>query len=479
MVEGSYSQWFRVLLPICCICFLYLCSFYLFLCATNSLIYSTICLLHANESFCAEIDQNKTLRASQETIQKESSQWSLYGTLSFAIVACFISPFYGSLSDIKNRKIPIVLTISNGIITGLIITIGSVYQGTKICLLFYIFANIVSGFGGGSLLLISSCFGYATDSCTDKGRHTQTIALIEAALNLGVVLGYLLCTFVFELHTKIWHILLVHVLLLALALLISLVFLRSQAIIDFSSMNLWTKIKRPFVDIRDLFVDLKHNQLIISFIILFLSLFFYELFRMGLSSTYYLYLHRMSFNDTQYAAYFTCEQIATCLALIFLALLRRNWQINDLYLCIVGLCLSLVGPMLFAFAYNNKGMIFGAIPSNMFGIYFPVCLRAVIARLVPERDKGKAFSFVALIQNLDILLGTITCIEIYRSSISFFAGLVFIISIVTKLIALVLILIQIFCVSHTPQLSIIVPLDVVENPLLDVQLNSDDELLNP
>ena len=80
---------------------------------------------------------------------------------------------------------------------------------------------------------------------------------------------------------------------------------------------------------------------------------------MGLSSTYYLYLHRMSFNDTQYAAYFTCEQIATCLALIFLALLRRNWQINDLYLCMIGLCLSLVGPMLFAFAYNNKGMIFG------------------------------------------------------------------------------------------------------------------------
>ena len=95
----------------------------------------------------------------------------------------------------------------------------------------------------------------------------------------------------------------------------------------------------------------------------------------------------------------------------------------------------------------------------MFGIYFPVCLRAVIARLVPERDKGKqekylivfhanfllvclgkAFSFVALIQNLDILLGTITCIEIYRSSISFFAGLVFIISIVAKLIALALIL---------------------------------------
>jgi len=67
----------------------------------------------------------------------------------------FISPIYGSLSDTKDRKLPIILTISNAIITGLIITIESVYQGTKTCLSLYILANIVNGFGGGSLILIS------------------------------------------------------------------------------------------------------------------------------------------------------------------------------------------------------------------------------------------------------------------------------------------------------------------------------------
>ncbi|CAF2114733.1 unnamed protein product [Rotaria magnacalcarata] len=87
-------------------------------------------------------------------------------------------------------------------------------------------------------------------------------------------------------------------------------------------------------------------------------------------------------------------------------------------------------------------MIFGAIPSMMFAIYFPVCLRIVIAHLVPERDKGKAFSFVALIQNLDILLGTVACSQIYRASISFFVGLVFIFAIATRLIALLLICIH-------------------------------------
>jgi hypothetical protein len=53
---------------------------------------------------------------------------------------------------------------------------------------------------------------------------------------------------------------------------------------------------------------------------------------------------------------------------------------------------------------------------------------------------GKAFSFVALIQNLDILLGTVACIQIYRASISFFAGLVFIFGVATRIIALILIL---------------------------------------
>jgi len=155
MVESLFSRSFRVILPICLICFFYLCSFNLFVCATNSLIYSTVCLLHANESFCSKIDQNKSLRESQEAIQKESSQWSLYGTLSFAIIACLISPFYGSLSDTKTRKLPIILTISSAIITGLIITIGSVFRGTKTCLYFYILANIVNGFGGGSFILTS------------------------------------------------------------------------------------------------------------------------------------------------------------------------------------------------------------------------------------------------------------------------------------------------------------------------------------
>ncbi len=67
----------------------------------------------------------------------------------------------------------------------------------------------------------------------------------------------------------------------------------------------------------------------------------------------------MSFDDTHYAAYFTFEQLATCLALIVLALLRQRWKINDLYLSIIGLCFSLISPMLFAFANHNKAMIFG------------------------------------------------------------------------------------------------------------------------
>jgi len=155
MVEPSPPQLWRAVVPICLICFLYLCSFFLFVCATNSLIYSTVCLLRANASFCAEIDQNKSLRILEESIQKESSQWALYGTLSFSIIACIISPIYGSLSDTKNRKLPIILTICNAILTGLIITIGSIYQGTQLCLILYLVANVVNGFGGGALILIS------------------------------------------------------------------------------------------------------------------------------------------------------------------------------------------------------------------------------------------------------------------------------------------------------------------------------------
>jgi MFS family permease len=156
MVEPiAVRCWYSAVLPICLISLLYLCSFFLYVCATNSLIYSTICLLRANASFCEEIDRNRTLIDLEEAIQKESSQWSLYGTLAFAIVASIVSPIYGSLSDTKNRKLPIVLTTCNAIITGVIVTIASIYQGTHLCLYLYLLANVVNGFGGGALILIS------------------------------------------------------------------------------------------------------------------------------------------------------------------------------------------------------------------------------------------------------------------------------------------------------------------------------------
>lgn len=177
-------------------------------------------------------------------------------------------------------------------------------------------------------------------------------------MNIGVVIGYLLSTFIFELHARTWHILLVHVVLLVLALLISLAFLRTRRLSDSSTMNLCRKIVRPITDTHELIIDLKKNSLLISFLMLLLSLFFYELYRMGSSSIVYLYLHRLGFDDVLYAAFFTIEQLATCIALLCLAILRNRWKINDLYLCIFGLCLSLISPMLFAFAERNRKLIF-------------------------------------------------------------------------------------------------------------------------
>lgn len=454
-MSKTTSSWICSLIPVCLICFLYLCAFDLFVCATNSLIYSTVCLLHANQSFCSDIDQNKTLRELQQDIQKEASEWSLYGTLSFALIACFISPIFGSLSDMKNRKYPIILTISNAILTGLIITIGSVFQGDRISLYLYLLANIVNGFGGGSLILISSCFGYATDRCTDKNQHVQTIAFIESSLNIGMIIGYMICTFIFEVHGKIWIILLTHLLLLFIALFISLAFLRSRPKTDRENISILIRIRRSFLDIRDLIVDLKDNSLLISFIILLLSLGFYEIYRMGSSSVFYLYLHAKSFDDTEYATYFTYEQLGTFGSLVLLAFIQRKWKINDIYICFIGLSLSSVGLGLFAFA-KDKTMIFSAAASMMFSLYFPVCLRAIIIRLVPEKDKGKALSFVALIQTFDLLIGTIACVQIYNATMEYFLGFIFLFALGMRFIALILLLIQVCCVSSNPQLSLVV-----------------------
>ena len=223
-----------------------------------------------------------------------------------------------------------------------------------------------------------SCFGYVTD----RNEQISSIAIIEASLNIGVIFGYVLCTFVFKYHVELWQILLVHVALLIVALIIAMIFLEHRT--ETKSI----KIHRTFIDARDLLISLKKNSKLIPFFLLLSSLFFYEFYHLGSPSIIYLYLHRMSFDDTEYATYFTCEQTATSFGLLVLAFFKRRRKFNDVFICLSSLIVSSIGLFLFAFAQNNKSMIFGAIPSLMFGMYFPVSLRVLIRQLVPDNDKG-------------------------------------------------------------------------------------------
>ena len=108
---------------------------------------------------------------------------------------------------------------------------------------------------------------------------------------------------------------------------------------------------------------------------------------------------------------------------------------------------------------------------------------------------GKAFSCVAFIQNLDVVVGTIACTETYRASISFFSGLVFIFAAATRFVALILIVsvkcasvsrrvifffffdfrIQASCVNRTPYLALITPIDDSEDPLIDTETQPDPD----
>ncbi|CAF4270263.1 unnamed protein product [Rotaria socialis] len=90
--------------------------------------------------------------------------------------------------------------VSNSLVTSLIITIGSIFRGTRISLLLYIFANVINGFGGGSLILLSSYFGYITDIFIEKEQHIKAIAVIEATLNLGVVVDKMINILLRVLH---------------------------------------------------------------------------------------------------------------------------------------------------------------------------------------------------------------------------------------------------------------------------------------
>uniref|UniRef100_A0A1I7UZL9 Solute carrier family 46 member 3 n=1 Tax=Caenorhabditis tropicalis TaxID=1561998 RepID=A0A1I7UZL9_9PELO len=156
----------------------------------------------------------------------------------------------------------------------------------------------------------------------------------------------------------------------------------------------------------------------------------------GLSDIQYSYLrYKLKFGDKKYGWFSGLSYGITTAAVLFLyPLLRMKWM-SDGMLATVGLFFKMISLFMFAFV-QNEIMAYSIAVVVMFNRFVSTGFRAFISSLIDMQEQGKIFSVISLLEGITTLIATSIYNNLYPKTLSFFPGLLYLISAALLLIPL-------------------------------------------
>ena len=121
------------------------------------------------------INKSSPYYLTQQRIQSETSQWTLYGTLLATLPSFVITLWIGSYSDVKSRKISLILPLVGSILTAAYSVIVIYFE---LGLVVSIFGNVFTGLSGGYMTLLMGVFAYTADVSTHNSRTIHMIIVL-------------------------------------------------------------------------------------------------------------------------------------------------------------------------------------------------------------------------------------------------------------------------------------------------------------
>ncbi|CAI5452140.1 unnamed protein product [Caenorhabditis angaria] len=342
--------------------FLYSVTSSLFFPVFQSLVFFKSCISIANSTdpnYCYDREAS----AKNEAIHTLSNMVLLVSSSGLCITAFFTSRYVGRLSDIKSRKLALLIPFFGLILADLSIIVQVVIP--EIPPYFFILSEIIFGLFGGYMSITSCAFAIISSYHKDPRERAKVIARMEGNVAFGSMVGFLISS---QLDRTDYLGMCGLILIAHIGAFISAMFVKDEPKI--SETNAIQTSNKPSI-----------------------------------------------FTST---SIFTGKSYDTkkSLCILYFSFALSYFAFIDTTLAIFGLVTRSIGRAWYAFAWNDIG-IYSVVFFEMFSKFPATSLRSLISTNVAENERGAAFALVAVIEAFCNLTSSVIFHGLFPLTISF------------------------------------------------------------
>ncbi|XP_064079874.1 probable peptidoglycan muropeptide transporter SLC46 [Macrobrachium nipponense] len=390
-----------------------------------------VCRSLYSKGICEHL-QSGNYSEEQDTVQRLVGKYkSTFSHWIECVPAIFVVLILGAWSDVKDRKLPVVLPQVGVLCKYFILVIFSYYGDTPP--LYLLIASVPVGFSGGILAFFLGFSSYLAATVSFQSR-TLRFGLMNVLMLVAVPVGRVIATAVYA-HFGYGSVFCCQSVIVCLGVIYSVLRLEKHPGVDLSSGVPKNKVGllemlSPVRMKRTLSVPFKKRQgglrtQILGHIFIIAGL----LFDSGVTDFHYLYVRKKFGWD--YYAFATWSELSTPVAgigTVFLVpILSYKYGVEDAVLC-------LMGTMSYMFMYIVIGtasfgwMMYLAIGLSIFSGMCFISMRGGLSKLVPKEELGAIFAVVALGETIMPIVNGPFFTFVYNATLDVFPGTIYVIS---------------------------------------------------
>lgn len=371
----------------------------------------------------------------------------------FSLCAIPSSLFTGSWSDTLGRKPLLLLPSALGLIAELLFALCSLFLACDHILVLVYFAAVFNGASGGSTTAMSCCFGYIAD-ITDSELRTRAITILEAAFFVGGFIGFNVAGQLLkhvvgsQFHYIFGLCFLLHVCIIVYTLTLSETRgpHRSQSLSQLENVTSGDAAPEKVFSLthaKRMFLTLSRQRAARTSILMLYCSGFISFVAMSVQLTLlFTFVKSSPFNwdASQYSLYSGINFLTSglCLMAVVPLLSRVPSSLPDAGLAVMGFASKLFSLLNLGLSQSSS-QVFGGIALSAFSEYTMPAIRSMLSKLVDEDERGKAFSFLGVLQNVCQFIGSILFPAVYRLTLSVAPGSAFVAAGALQLVPILLV----------------------------------------
>ncbi|XP_046438910.1 proton-coupled folate transporter-like [Daphnia pulex] len=422
--------------------FLYMLATFMQYSVFQDLVYQKTCQSNFNSSVCQNLNNNSY---ALDVVQEQASHWILGSTAALTIPSIIVANYLGSYSDLYDRKWPLLFPACGMVLASIVYILMSLYDSIPVSMI--VLASFLSGIFGGFVSCIMSVMSYISAVTSEESRSLR-VAMLEAMTFCGGTVGPFIGGALLgatQSHAAVFLVIMAFYVLVILYVIFLVPSVKDDRSADeqliLTSENYCRKLFscHHFQSSLQTCFKPRPNNRRRNLLLLIACALITMTVTAGEMDVAYLFTKDdpLNWSYETYSYYFGLKFGVGALSLIALSPVVRRLNLQEAITCCIGLVSKAAGLVLHGFATTNA-MMFCVPFLSMFNTFCLPSIRSLLSKQVDPNELGKLFAFVASIENICTLLGSIVFNILYPLTRSIFRGFTFELAAIMLIIPLVI-----------------------------------------